>query len=75
MVDKDNVCLDDRSIFRTLVALLPAWFRCAQCFRRYKDTREAFPHLANAAKYATSFFVVIFSSIAYNTSGKKIFIK
>lgn len=27
-----------------------------QCLRRYKDTTHAFPHLANAFKYATSFF-------------------
>uniref|UniRef100_A0A336M492 CSON010362 protein n=1 Tax=Culicoides sonorensis TaxID=179676 RepID=A0A336M492_CULSO len=67
-IDADSVCLNDKSVLRTIVALLPAWFRCAQCLRRYKDTREAFPHLANATKYATSFFVVIFSSIAYITA-------
>lgn len=50
-----------------MVAMLPAWFRLAQCFRRYRDTKEAFPHLANALKYATSFFVVIFSSLSFVT--------
>lgn len=48
---------------RPVLACLPAWFRFAQCLRRYRDTREAFPHLANAAKYATTFFVVLFSTL------------
>jgi len=46
---------------RPFVVCLPAWFRFAQCLRRYRDTKETFPHLLNAVKYATSFFVVIFS--------------
>ena len=48
---------------RPFVACLPAWFRFAQCLRRYKDTRHAFPHLVNAGKYSTSFFVVAFSTL------------
>ena len=48
---------------RPLVACLPAWFRFAQCLRRYKDTRQAFPHLVNAGKYSTAFFVVAFSTL------------
>lgn len=48
--------------------MLPAYFRFAQCLRRYRDTKETFPHLANAAKYASSFFVVIFSSISFATT-------
>ena len=43
---------------------LPAWFRFAQCLRRYKDTREAFPHLINAGKYSTTFFVVLFLTLS-----------
>jgi hypothetical protein len=31
-----------------IVAMLPAFFRFAQCLRRYRDSKEAFPHLANA---------------------------
>lgn len=54
-------------MIRPMVAMLPAWFRFAQCIRRYRDTREAFPHLANALKYSTSFFVVIFSSLSFVT--------
>ena len=55
--------------FRPLVAVLPAWFRFAQCLRRYYDTRSAFPHLVNAGKYSTSFFVVFFSSLATGLRG------
>lgn len=41
-----------------IVNCIPAWIRFAQCFRRYRDTGETFPHLANAGKYSTTFFVV-----------------
>nr|XP_036215036.1 xenotropic and polytropic retrovirus receptor 1 [Bactrocera oleae] len=56
-----STCVQDISMVRPIVAILPAYWRFGQCIRRYRDTREAFPHLVNAAKYATSFFVVIFS--------------
>ena len=46
-----------------LVSCLPAWFRFAQCLRRYRDTREAFPHLLNAGKYSTTFVAVLFSTL------------
>lgn len=54
-------------IIRPILAMLPAWFRLAQCLRRYRDTKDAFLHLTNAAKYAMSFFVVIFSSMSFVT--------
>ena len=63
-----NSCIDGSYYIRPIVAMLPAWFRFAQCMRRYRDTRDAI-HLANAAKYATSFFVVIFSSLTLATNG------
>lgn len=66
-----NSCIDGSYYIRPIVAMLPAWFRFAQCLRRYRDTKEAFPHLANAVKYATSFFVVIFSSLTLATRGAK----
>ncbi|XP_066586016.1 solute carrier family 53 member 1-like isoform X2 [Prorops nasuta] len=56
-----ETCITRELSMRPLVACLPAWFRLAQCLRRYRDTKEAFPHLVNAGKYATSFFVVVFS--------------
>lgn len=65
-----NLCVDKHMVVRPIMACLPAWFRFAQCLRRYRDTKEAFPHLANAAKYSTSFFVVIFTSLTTVYSGK-----
>uniref|UniRef100_A0A2M4AJ02 Putative small molecule transporter n=1 Tax=Anopheles triannulatus TaxID=58253 RepID=A0A2M4AJ02_9DIPT len=56
-------CMDRNYIIRPIVNCLPAWFRFAQCLRRYRDSREAFPHLANAGKYATTFCVVIFGTL------------
>ena len=55
---------------RVLVAVLPAWWRFAQCLRRYYDTKEANPHLINAGKYSTSFFVVVFSAVASTVIGE-----
>lgn len=65
-----NSCVEKHQIIRPFMACLPAWFRFAQCLRRYRDTKEAFPHLANAAKYATSFFVVIFTALNTAYSGE-----
>jgi hypothetical protein len=36
-----------------LTVLPPIW-RFLQCIRRYRDTRNAFPHLANCGKYAAT---------------------
>ena len=46
-----------------VVSCLPAWFRFAQCIRRYRDTREGFPHLVNAGKYSTTFIKVLFATL------------
>lgn len=57
-----NFCLNDFYV-RPVVACLPAWFRFAQCLRRYRDSKEAFPHLFNAGKYSTTFLVAIFGTL------------
>uniref|UniRef100_A0A8C6SWD8 Xenotropic and polytropic retrovirus receptor 1 n=1 Tax=Neogobius melanostomus TaxID=47308 RepID=A0A8C6SWD8_9GOBI len=51
---------------RAVIQCLPAWFRFVQCLRRYRDTKRAFPHLVNAGKYSTTFFVVTFAAL-YST--------
>ncbi|XP_062855548.1 xenotropic and polytropic retrovirus receptor 1a [Trichomycterus rosablanca] len=51
---------------RAIIQCLPAWFRFVQCLRRYRDTKRAFPHLVNAGKYSTTFFVVAFAAL-YST--------
>ncbi|XP_024217682.1 solute carrier family 53 member 1 isoform X2 [Halyomorpha halys] len=50
-------------ITKGVVNCIPAWIRFAQCIRRYRDSKEAFPHLVNAGKYSTTFFVVIFNTL------------
>ncbi|XP_032523360.2 solute carrier family 53 member 1 [Danaus plexippus] len=50
-------------ITRAIVNIIPAWTRFWQCLRRYRDSKEAFPHLVNAGKYSTTFFVVLFSTL------------
>lgn len=65
-----ETCIIHEHSLRPFVVCLPAWFRFAQCLRRYRDTKEAFPHLANASKYATSFFVVAFSYLHLANSSK-----
>lgn len=62
-------CMEANFTYRPIVNCLPAWFRFAQCLRRYRDSREAFPHLVNAGKYSTTFLVVIFATLrAYQAS-------
>lgn len=45
-----------------LLTLLPLWIRFNQCLRRYLDTKQRFPHLANAFKYALSQTVTLFGA-------------
>ncbi len=45
-------------LLQTVLMILPSWFRFAQCLRRYRDTKQRFPHLVNAGKYASGFFVI-----------------
>ncbi|XP_053326359.1 xenotropic and polytropic retrovirus receptor 1 [Spea bombifrons] len=51
---------------RAVVQCIPAWLRFIQCLRRYRDTKRAFPHLVNAGKYSTTFFMVTFGAL-YST--------
>lgn len=59
--EAEAVCLESpwAMATRAFVAALPAWWRATQCLRRYRDSREVFPHLANAGKYASTLLVVI----------------
>uniref|UniRef100_A0A667YAH7 Xenotropic and polytropic retrovirus receptor 1b n=1 Tax=Myripristis murdjan TaxID=586833 RepID=A0A667YAH7_9TELE len=58
-----DVCHSYSYGVRAVIQCLPAWFRFVQCLRRYRDTKRAFPHLVNAGKYSTSFFVVTFAAL------------
>uniref|UniRef100_A0A8D3E3L7 Xenotropic and polytropic retrovirus receptor 1a n=1 Tax=Scophthalmus maximus TaxID=52904 RepID=A0A8D3E3L7_SCOMX len=59
----DFVCHSYSYGLRAIIQCLPAWFRFIQCLRRYRDTKRAFPHLVNAGKYSTTFFVVTFAAL------------
>ena len=62
--DGDHECGSATYAIMIVLAALPAWFRFAQCLRRFYDTGKTFPHFVNAGKYSTTFFVVLFSALA-----------
>ncbi|KAM9480437.1 xenotropic and polytropic retrovirus receptor 1a isoform X1 [Oncorhynchus nerka] len=66
MFNSDYTCHSYSYGLRAIIQCLPAWFRFVQCLRRYRDTKRAFPHLVNAGKYSTTFFVVTFAAL-YST--------
>ncbi|KAK1801462.1 hypothetical protein P4O66_022724 [Electrophorus voltai] len=66
----DGKCQSYSYGLRAIIHCLPAWFRFIQCLRRYRDTKRAFPHLVNAGKYSTTFFVVAFAAL-YSTHKKQ----
>ena len=51
-----------KTILIPLLTLLPLWFRFNQCLRRYADTGQRLPHIANAFKYALSMTVTLFGA-------------
>jgi len=70
-----SVCTKHVYGIRTIIGILPAWFRFAQCLRRYRDTKLVFPHIVNAGKYSTSFVTAIFSTLYHLQIGKYIRVK
>ncbi|XP_039339334.1 xenotropic and polytropic retrovirus receptor 1 isoform X3 [Mauremys reevesii] len=61
-----EICYSYSYGVRAVVQCIPAWLRFIQCLRRYRDTKRAFPHLVNAGKYSTTFFMVTFAAL-YST--------
>ncbi|XP_001356122.3 xenotropic and polytropic retrovirus receptor 1 homolog [Drosophila pseudoobscura] len=54
-----------------VIRCLPAWFRLAQCLRRYRDSgSKSKVYLMNAAKYCLAIMVVVFSTIQMETNAK-----
>lgn len=52
------------------VRCLPAWFRFAQCLRRFRDSgSKSVSYLINAGKYAMSFLVVLFDTLRHGSDG------
>ncbi|CAB1331907.1 unnamed protein product [Coregonus sp. 'balchen'] len=71
MFNGDYTCHSYSYGLRAIIQCLPAWFRFVQCLRRYRDTKRAFPHLVNAGKYSTTFFVVTFAALYSTHKGKE----
>lgn len=63
-------CLARNQLLFPIVLVLPAWFRFAQCLRRYHDTRKVFPFIVNAGKYSMSFPVALFGYLMCGTRRK-----
>ncbi|XP_017852158.1 xenotropic and polytropic retrovirus receptor 1 isoform X2 [Drosophila busckii] len=62
-----NPCFAE-DIFAPISKCLPAWFRFAQCLRRFRDSgSKSLSYLVNAGKYSTTFFVVLFSTLRKRT--------
>eukprot|EP00698_Gefionella_okellyi_P013121 TRINITY_DN3575_c0_g1_i1.p1 TRINITY_DN3575_c0_g1~~TRINITY_DN3575_c0_g1_i1.p1 ORF type:complete len:851 (-),score=176.14 TRINITY_DN3575_c0_g1_i1:66-2618(-) len=59
-------CLAANVYTRPILGAMPALWRFLQCLRRYRDTGDKFPHLANAGKYSMTFLVVAFSNLSKN---------
>jgi len=53
------------SLLRPLVTSLPFLLRFRQCIVAYRATGKAFPHLVNAAKYASALPVILISTFAH----------
>lgn len=52
-----------RRVIIPIICILGVWVRFQQCLRRFYDTRNRWPHLANAGKYALSQFVSLFGAL------------
>jgi len=50
--------------------MAPYWFRLCQCLRRYGDTGERLPHLANAFKYLWSMSITAFAVLDESATGR-----
>ncbi|EME81897.1 uncharacterized protein MYCFIDRAFT_203845 [Pseudocercospora fijiensis CIRAD86] len=49
-----SVCNSSNSRLLGFLTTLPGIWRAFQCIRRYRDTRQVFPHLVNCAKYGAT---------------------
>ncbi|CCK69919.1 Syg1p KNAG_0D01680 [Huiozyma naganishii CBS 8797] len=49
--DDETMCGSSHSRAMGVMSCLPSLWRCLQCLRRYADSGDSFPHLANAFKY------------------------
>jgi hypothetical protein len=57
------MCNSSHSRVLGFFSTLPPIWRFLQCIRRYKDTRNAFPHLVNAGKYSATILMYTMLSL------------
>jgi hypothetical protein len=57
-----------RFLLQAFLLAIPSSLRFTQCVRRYYDSKQKFPHLVNAGKYASGFFVAITNSLRRATN-------
>lgn len=68
--NEPDQCNSSHSPLMGFLATLPPIWRALQCIRRYKDTKNVFPHLVNCGKYG----ITIMSGVAlslYRINGTK----
>ncbi|KAF6063276.1 EXS family protein [Candida albicans] len=62
-IPSQNTCGSDKSRLMGFFSTLPSIWRFLQCIRRYMDTGDWFPHLANSMKYTITAIYYITLSI------------
>ncbi|KAJ2615771.1 Signal transduction protein [Coemansia sp. RSA 1804] len=60
--DLDDVCDTTQWWSNAAFLMLPNLLRLLQCIRRFLDSGDAFPHLANGAKYASTIITIWLAS-------------
>lgn len=66
--DNPVQCNSNHSRLMGFLAALPPIWRLLQCLRRYRDTRNIFPHLINGGKYTMTILAAVCLSL-YRISG------
>ncbi|KAF4555103.1 EXS-like protein 1 [Elsinoe fawcettii] len=77
MWSQPMVCSSSHSRLLGFLTCLPGIWRALQCIRRYKDTRNFFPHLVNCGKYFCTIAYYLTLSLYrmnHSTSAKALFI-
>lgn len=77
VIEGELACGSSRSHLMGFFSALPAVWRLLQCLRRYADSGDWFPHLANMGKY--SFTVIYYATLSVyrihsTTSNRAVFI-
>ncbi|KAL2760385.1 hypothetical protein ACRALDRAFT_2024380 [Sodiomyces alcalophilus JCM 7366] len=68
--DNPPQCNSNNSRWMGFLAALPAIWRLFQCLRRYRDTKNIFPHLVNGGKYSMSIMTAVSLSV-YRIQGSR----